>query len=261
MRWFRRRIRASRLFILTLVALNLYTMIEGRNFVYAHEVRQQEQERHLRTFASLLGIPIETLRGPRETLLDRLDPLASRVEELVREAWDSIELPLPYLGQMALHQAPSGEDRSAAAAPQEPSGPASSPRRELDARLLERLERAVEDSEKERTAGAPEGAPTLPLRRMEKKARTEKASAVDERAASSAVAPTPEPRRVIAKDAPAPEIVALAHSFGDSPAASSASFTTRSTTTPSGGPASRPWARSTSAAERRGSRPGCSSSS
>jgi RHS repeat-associated protein len=52
---------------------------------------------------------------------------------------------------------------------------------------------------------------------MEKKARTEKAWPVDERAASSALAPTSEPRRVIPKDAPAPEIVALAHGFGDSP--------------------------------------------
>jgi YD repeat-containing protein len=217
MTWFRRTLRESRIFIPALVALNLYSMIEGQNFVYAHEVRQQEQERHLRAFASLFGIPIETLRGPRETLLDRREPFRSRVEGLIRGAWDSIELPLSYIGQMALHQASPGEDRRAAAAPQEPSGPASSPRRELDARLLERLERAVEDSEKERTGGAPEGAPTLPLRRMEKKARTEKASAADERATSSALAPTSEPRRVIPKDAPAPEIVALAHSFGDSP--------------------------------------------
>jgi len=214
----RNMLRERRILILTLVALNLYSMIEGHNYVYAREVRQQEQDRHLREFASLFGIPIERLRGPRETLLDRLEPLPSQVEELIREAWDSIELPLSYLSEMTQHQASPGEDRPAAAAPQEPSGPASSPRRELDARLLERLERAVEDFDKEQTGDAHpvEGTP-LPLRQMERKARTEKAGAVDERAVSSAVAPESQPRRVIPKDAVAAEIVALAQSLGDSP--------------------------------------------
>jgi len=204
---FRDALREHRILVLTLVALNLYGMVEGHNFVYAHEVRQQEQDRHLREFASLFGIPVEKLRGRREMVRDPLEP----VEELVRGALDWIELPLSYLAAMA-HQA-SGQDQPAAAAAQEPSAPAPSPRRELDARLLERLERAVESSDKAQTRGVLSlEKESLPLRRVEKKARTEKAAAVGSPAAELTV---PQPRRALPKAAP--EIVALAQSLGNSP--------------------------------------------
>ena len=57
----------------------------------------------------------------------------------------------------------------------------------------------------------------LPLNRVEKKARTRAGTAVKPGAVSSALAPASVPRRVIAKDAVAPEITALAASLGDSP--------------------------------------------
>jgi len=204
---FRDALREHRILVLTLVALNLYGMVEGHNFVYAHEVRQQEQDRHLREFASLFGIPVEKLRGRREMVRDPLEP----VEDLVRGALDWIELPLSYFGAMA-HQA-SGEDQPAAAAAQEPSAPAPSPPREFDARLLERLERAGESSDKTRTREAHSlKKESLPLRRVEKVARTAKPTAVAPAVAEPTV---PQPRKALPKAAP--ELVALAQSLGNSP--------------------------------------------
>jgi hypothetical protein len=209
---FRNMLCANRIVILTLVALNLYSMVEGHNYAYAHEVRQQEQERHLRELSALFGIPVEDFRGGREPFLESH---LSQVGELLRGAWESIELPLSYSSEVPS----AGDHRPAAASSQEPSGPASSPRRELDPRLLQRLQGAVRDSEKEQAGRASlnRDAP-LPLRRVEKKAPTDNAgAAVDPRAASSALAPASVPRRAIPKDAHAPEIIALAQSFGDSP--------------------------------------------
>jgi len=142
-------------------------------------------------------------------LAARARPRFTQVGELLREAWESIELPWSCATALSSRHASAGDEGL-----QPPPGPSSSPRKELDPQRLQELRRAVADSDRERAGRTPLADAPLPFRQVERKARTAKTAAMDERAVSSAA---PQPRRVIPKDAPAPEIVALAHSFGDSP--------------------------------------------
>lgn len=57
---FRRAIRRQRPFVLAFLLVEIFTLVDGRNFVQAHQVHRAKEER-LREVSETLGIPIEQL--------------------------------------------------------------------------------------------------------------------------------------------------------------------------------------------------------
>ena len=97
MRCFRQRLKQSRVFVLSLVLVETFFLVDGRQFVYAYEVHQQKKEMALRSFADTFGIPYEDFLGEERPLFDpvlsfwseKVLPFAgsglSQVESLVGE--------------------------------------------------------------------------------------------------------------------------------------------------------------------------------
>ena len=69
MKWFRRTLRESRIFILTLLAVEFFYMVDGRNYIHAHQAHGQKEAR-LKEISVLLHIPVEKLRPDHESLFD-----------------------------------------------------------------------------------------------------------------------------------------------------------------------------------------------
>ncbi|MCP3998814.1 MAG: hypothetical protein GY722_27640 [bacterium] len=86
MKWFRQKLRSNRLFILTLLAVNVFNMVDGRQFVYAHQLHEKEEER-LKEISELLDVPVEKLRPDHESLFESLrDVLGIEPEDPVKAA-------------------------------------------------------------------------------------------------------------------------------------------------------------------------------
>ncbi len=111
MKWFRHKLRKNRIFILTLLALNLFYMVDGRQFVYAHQLHEQKEER-LKEISELLDIPVEKLRPDHETLFESLQEVLGiepedsvkaaglkRLQEVLKEHEDQLAAN-PYLPQI-----------------------------------------------------------------------------------------------------------------------------------------------------------------
>ncbi len=230
MNWLRDTLKKNRAFVLALLLVETFYFVDAQQFVYAHEIREQEREVHLRHLSALLDVPVEKLRGEPRSLFEPLGELAGDVSSSVGVALDDLISTL----RRQTRRATSGVSRLAsrldevlAAAPvasAEPVAYLGSPQaaEEPEISKLRPAPRAAaavaQDAPRERTGrtSRPELKP-LPLRRVERKARTEKAVGPARSAASSAVAPSLV-RQVIPKENVAPEIAALAESLGDSPA-------------------------------------------
>ncbi len=170
---------------LTLLAVNIFFMVYGTNYVYAHELKQHEQERFLHNFSQTFGVPIERLIPDRPSLLDRFegevtDPLSScavagssQVERLIQELFEQLSDASILSVGARLH----------ATSPQEPSGSGGSrqvsglgsPESERDAQSADLPSRPISAGGKDQAGAASlrEGG-RLPLRRLEKKAATTK---------------------------------------------------------------------------------------
>ncbi len=113
MKWFRQTIEQHRVTFLLLLAVNVFFMVDGTSYVYAHELKRQEQELFLRGFSRTLGVPIERMHPDRLSMFDRLGELTadrlapwaasgtSRLEKLIKEyleQFDSVGEKDQYLG-------------------------------------------------------------------------------------------------------------------------------------------------------------------
>lgn len=111
MNWFRYKLRKNRIFILTLLAVNVFNMVEGNQFVYAHQAHQQKEER-LKEISELLDLPVEKLRPDHDSLFESLqkvigvepeDPVKAAMLERLQEVLHKHEEELasnPYLPQI-----------------------------------------------------------------------------------------------------------------------------------------------------------------
>ncbi len=298
MKWFRHKLRKNRIFILTLLSVNVFHMVDGRQFVYAHQVHQQKEER-LKEISELLDIPVEKLRPDHDSLFESLqkvlgvapeDPVKAagleRLQEVLRKHEEQLAAN-PYLPQIEAvkneHQIhriggmiqdlmqltqpvkalPEGAQKAilrnlhhglsqrVELPPLAEGLPAKAQARhaEMQAKLdrmfdlvrpiiastqdgetmqgtvaqkVEQL-RLYQGVETKRASRSPRFVDRpLPLRRVEKKARTLEVSAIGlhkASAQSSASATTAlPPSQKVLKDSIAPEIVELAESLGNSPA-------------------------------------------
>jgi len=77
---FRRGIRHSRVFILCLLLTEMFYLVDGRNFVYAYQEHEAQEER-LEEIAERLGLPVETLRPERQSALQRLNAFLGETPE------------------------------------------------------------------------------------------------------------------------------------------------------------------------------------
>ncbi len=223
MNWFREKLRKNRVIFLTVLAVNVFYMLEGVRVVEARQIRRHEEERQLQELSAVFGIPIEKLRGDGESLFKpikkRLGEVGSAVEagfgrlqEIVRRRKDRAVSHRSPAAAPARELSFSPQAQIAAAFPQE------KPRSTQDAGT-ERVSRAPRSLDRPPSSLGDPGEMILPIRRVEKKVRTEKASAAPRPSAgSSSQAPPSVPRQVIPKNGIAPEIVALAESLGNSPA-------------------------------------------
>ncbi len=59
MSWLRHILRKSPIFILSLLLVELFYMVDGQQFVYARQARQQQREMALQESSAVFGIPIE----------------------------------------------------------------------------------------------------------------------------------------------------------------------------------------------------------
>ena len=240
MRRFRQTLRKSRIFFLSFLLVETFFLVDGQQFVYACQLRERQAEMELESLAATFGIPVERLRGEEQPLFEPLTrflakeigPLASsglsRVESLIVElAGDLDNIFTPPRAQLAAGSGQTGSGQTGSgqtASPQERQesehGASASRRESFEERWKDSQLPPVSAADKERsgpTLRLPEGKP-LPLRRVEKKARTEKGRATEARVKVSARAPASAPRQSVSKSGIAPEITALAESLGNSPA-------------------------------------------
>ncbi|MCP4662223.1 MAG: hypothetical protein GY856_43020 [bacterium] len=232
MKWFRQTLRSNRVFILTVLAVNVFYMVEGARLVEARQLRLQEEERHLQEFSMVFDIPMEKLRGERESFFDPVRKLMvdevgpaievsyGRLQKIVRQgkeqAVSHLSQTKAQVGELigatkkSLSSFPQAQ--IVAAFPQERPSP-------IQTSETERVSRAPRSRERSASSLGASGGIPLPLQRVAKKVRTEEAVATaGPRAKSTVQVPPPVPRQVIPKDGIAPEIVALAESLGNSPA-------------------------------------------
>ncbi|MCP4657553.1 MAG: hypothetical protein GY856_19275, partial [bacterium] len=232
MKRFRQTLRCNRVFILTVLAVNIFYMVDGARFVQARQIRLQEEERHLEELSAVFGIPMEKLHGDGESVFKPIKKLVvdgvgsaveagfGRLQKIVRQRKEQgvshLSQTQARVGQLigtikrSLSSGPQAQ--IAAAFPQERPSPIQAPG-------TERVSRAPRSHERPASSLGDPGGMLLPLRRVEKKVRTEKAVApVGPSARRIPRAPLVVPRQVIPKDGIAPEIVALAESLGNSPA-------------------------------------------
>ena len=71
---FRQTLRDHRVVILTVLAVNVFYMVEGTRFVYAYQVYEQKEAR-LKEISEFLDIPVERLRPDHEGLFDSIRKL------------------------------------------------------------------------------------------------------------------------------------------------------------------------------------------
>ncbi|MCP4677644.1 MAG: hypothetical protein GY854_19435 [Deltaproteobacteria bacterium] len=189
MKWFRQTLRNNRVFLLTVLAVNIFYMVEGVRFVEARQLRLQEEERHLEEFYAVFGIPMEKLRGDGESVFEPIKKLVvdgagssfeagfDRLQKIVRQRKDQAVSHLSQ-AQERVGELISTTRRSltsgpqvqiAAAFPQESPSP-------IQASGKERVSRAPRSRERSASSVGAGGMP-LPLRRVEMKVRTEEAVA------------------------------------------------------------------------------------
>ena len=68
---FRQAVRKHRVVFLAFLLVELFTMVDGRNFVQAYQVHEEKEQR-LEEVSKTLGIPVEQLRLEHEGLFDQL---------------------------------------------------------------------------------------------------------------------------------------------------------------------------------------------
>ncbi len=217
MNWFRQTLQAHRISFLTLLAINVFFMVDGTSTLYAHELKQHEREVFTQRFAQSFGIPLENLQGDRPTFEERVEGLRDTVRPRIADARTRVESLLEEaLDEVVTTSWWSVGPRQYAASPQASavdSKLAAKPRVELPTKPIPATEGPSTKSVASRSTDGP-----TPLSRVEKKARTVTGSASALSANVSAVATPSTPRRVIPKAGIASEITALATSLDNSPA-------------------------------------------
>ncbi|MCP4654085.1 MAG: hypothetical protein GY856_01570, partial [bacterium] len=218
MKWFRQTLRNHRVFILTVLIVNIFYMVEGARFVEARQIRLQEEERHLQELSAVFGIPMEKLRSDRESVFGPIKKLVvdgvgsaveagyGRLQKIVRQGKEQAVSHLSQtqarvgelIGTTKRSLTSGPQAQIVAAYPQERTRPIQAPE-------TERVSRAPRSHERPASTLGDPGGMLLPLRRVEKKVRTEKAVAtVGPSARSIPRAPRVVPRQVIPKDGIAP---------------------------------------------------------
>ncbi|MCP4663220.1 MAG: hypothetical protein GY856_48125 [bacterium] len=85
MKWFREKLRKNRVIILTVLAVNIFYMVEGTRFVYAYQVYEQKEAR-LKEISDFLDVPVERLRPDHQSLFDSIKKLFADEVDPVKAA-------------------------------------------------------------------------------------------------------------------------------------------------------------------------------
>ncbi len=217
MNWFRQTLQKYRVTFLTLLAINVFFMVDGTSTLYAHELKQHERALFTQSFARTFGLPSERFQDDRPTLEERFDDLSEAMEPRLAEAETRIEdLVEEFLDEIDTTSWWAAAPRQYAASPQEPATDGKStarPRPEGPAKPIPVIDGSTAASVTSRSTQGP-----APVVRVEKKARTVSGSASTLSTKVSAVASPSTARRVIPKAGIATEITALADSLDNSPA-------------------------------------------
>ncbi len=80
MKWFRYSLQKNRIFVLTLLSVCLFGMMDMRNYVYAYQ-EWEAKEKRLQEISEFLDVPVDQLRPDHETVYDRVKDLFGIVEE------------------------------------------------------------------------------------------------------------------------------------------------------------------------------------
>ncbi len=80
MKWFRHSLQKNRIFVLTLLSICMFGMMDMRNYVYAYQ-EWEAKEKRLQEISEFLDVPIDQLRPDHETVYDRVKDLFGIVEE------------------------------------------------------------------------------------------------------------------------------------------------------------------------------------
>ena len=186
MNWFRQTLRDHRAIILTVLAVNIFYMVEGARFVEARQLRLQEEERHLEELSMVFDIPMEKLRGDEKSFLEPIKKLVTdevgpaveagygRLRKIVRQGQDQAVSHLSQtqarveelIGTTKRSLTSGPQAQIVAAYPQERTRPIQAPE-------TERVSRAPRSRERSASPLGDPGPLPLPLRRVEKKVRTE----------------------------------------------------------------------------------------
>ena len=111
MKWFRETLQHNRIFVLSLISVSLFAMMDLRNYVYAYQ-DWEAKEKRLQEISEFLDIPVDELRPDHETVYERVqdlfgieqeDPVKAagmkRLQEVLRKHEEQLAAN-PYLPQI-----------------------------------------------------------------------------------------------------------------------------------------------------------------